>query len=385
MSWQWPRIRLVPALILLLIFLAIGLAQGSAIRVFLTHRGRGEGMVPVVLQLTGAIGAWIALPIVVFVVANALPGKGQWLRLVALHAGGYVAFTATQVAVIRAERWLLWAVFTVLPNSDGPLLDRVLFEGQNDLLVYGGVATLFTLLRVWQEQHATEVRAAQLEAQLAKAQLEALSARLDPHFLYNALNTVNAVMHEDLARTERLLSDLGQMLRAALAPGESTWTVREERAYAERYVELLEARFDDRIRVDWAFEDGLAGAHVPRFAIQTLVENAAKHNQDRTNGVHVQVSAGAVGDELRITVEDDGRGFGSGHAVALADTNAGATTGAGADAGTSASAGTGTGDRGLARLRRTLALLHGDRGRLTLESAERGGARVTLAFPRVTD
>ena len=363
MTWHWPRIRAFPALVMLVIFLAVGLAQGSAIQAFLADRGHGAGMEPLVNQLTGALAAWLALPTVLFVVANVAPRGSLWLPLLALHVGGYVAFTALHVAAIRALRWPLWAVFSVLPTNDGPLYDRVLWEAQNDLLVYSGVAALFTLLRVWQERRTSEVRAAQLEAQLARAQLEAVSARLDPHFLYNALNTVNAVMHEDLARTERLLSGLGHMLRIALAPGEATWTVEEERAYVQRYIELLDARFEDRIAVDWDIEGGLDRVRIPRFAIQALVENSAKHNLDRTNRLHVHVRAGAFRDELRITVEDDGRGFAAGVAAAVADA--------------------GTGARGLARLRQTLELLHGDRGRLTLAAAERGGARVTLELPRV--
>lgn len=355
MSWHWPRIRALPALLMLLIFLAVGLAQGSAIQFFFMHRARAVGVEPLVNQLTGALGAWIALPIVWVVASNAPPRNGLWLRLAALHVGGYVAFTAVHVAAIRVLRWPLW--------NDGPLRNRILWEAQNDLLVYGGIAALLTLLRVWQERHASEVRTAKLEAELAKAQLEALSARLDPHFLFNALHTVGAVMHEDIARTEHLLSSLGEMLRALLVSGDPTWTIEEERAYTERYVEFLDARFGDRIAVDCHFQDGLAQARVPRFAIQALVENAAKHNQDRMSHLHVQVRADAVGDELRISVEDDGRGFSARQAADIESH--------------------GTGARGLSRLRQTLEILHGARGRLTLVAAEQGGARVSLALPRV--
>lgn len=365
MTWHWPRIRAFPALALLLVFLSVGLAQGGVIHLLLAYGGRSASVVALVNQFTGALGAWLALPVVLFVVANVAPRGSQWLRLLWLHVAGYVAFTTLHVVAIRALRWPLWAVFHVLPTNDGPLYFRVLWEAQNDLLVYSGVAALLTLLRVWQERKTSELRAAQLEAQLARAQLEVLSARLDPHFLYNALNTVNAVMHEDLARTERLLSGLGHMLRTALTPGEATWTVEEERDYVQRYIELLDARFEDRIAVEWHFEPGLDRVRVPRFAIQVLVENSAKHNLDLTNPIRVQVRAAVLRDELRITVEDDGRGFPAGTAAAVASSSAGADI------------------RGLARLRQTLELIHGDCGRLALAASERGGARVTLEFPRV--
>ncbi|HEY3255524.1 MAG TPA: histidine kinase, partial [Polyangiaceae bacterium] len=187
-----------------MIFLSVGLAQGGVLHLLIAYRGRSAGIAALVNQFTGALGAWLALPPVVFIVANAALRRSHWLRLLWLHLAGYVAFTALHVLAIRVLRWPLWAVFHVLPNNDGPLYSRVLWEAQNDLLVYCGAAALLTLLRVWQERQTSELRAAQLEAQLARAQLDVLSARLDPHFLYNALNTVNAVMHEDLARTERL-------------------------------------------------------------------------------------------------------------------------------------------------------------------------------------
>jgi LytS/YehU family sensor histidine kinase len=217
-----------------------------------------------------------------------------------------------------------------------------------------GLAALWSPLHAWEERQQAALRAAQLEAQLAEARLQALAAQLDPHFLFNALNTVSAVMYEDLGRTERLLSHLGQLLRAALAPGGPTWELAEECAHAGRYAELLQARFGDRLAVAWEVAPGLERARVPRFAIQTLIENAVKHNQERLAPLTVRVRAGCADGRLRIEVEDDGQGFGPAPASG----------------------------RGLARLEETLRLLGGERAALERSASPSGGARVALTLPR---
>jgi LytS/YehU family sensor histidine kinase len=158
-------------------------------------------------------------------------------------------------------------------------------------------------------------------------------------------------MYEDLPRTERLLGSLGQILRATLAPGSVTWSLAEERAHTERYTELLLARFGDQLSVSWQTPPAFEQERVPRFAIQTLVENAVKHNQDRVSPLAVKISCAREGALVCLTVEDDGRGF-----APTAESNG-----------------------GLERLRETLRLLHGERGQISLGGSP--GARVELRFP----
>ncbi len=164
-------------------------------------------------------------------------------------------------------------------------------------------------------------------------------------------------MYEDLARTDRLLSDLGGLLRASLERREATWTLAEERAQAARFVALLTARFGERVAVHWDVAPGLERAPVPCFALQALVENAVKHNQDRTEPLEVRIRARDAGAGWRLEVEDTGRGFGD----------------------RSPASGPGV---GLAHLERVLALLHDGRARLERGQGPEGGARVSLWLPR---
>ena len=348
-----PRIEARAALQLLAFFLGIALVQGLAVMA----AWRGEGgedvamLPPVARQLTGGLAAWAALPIVQLACANAPGPRAGWARLLAVHAAGFLGFTAVKSLIMFGLRR---ATEPLIPGISvrQPLVAQLFWESQLDVVLYGCLAAFWTLRSAWEQRRAALLQAARLDSQLASARLDALTAQVNPHFLFNALNTVSAVMYEDLPRTERLLSNLGQILRATLAPGGASWSLADERAHTQRYLDILLARFGDRLSVRWQIPPVLDRQPVPRFALQTLVENAVKHNQDRVGRLSVTVSCTRTGSLVNLAVEDDGRGL-----------DPAAASGGG----------------GLHRLRETLRLLHGERARLILGG--NAGARVELRLP----
>jgi two-component system LytT family sensor kinase len=357
-GWQWPRIRAQPALALFVFFLAVGLWNGWT--VYLTILGNGGSIPraePFVWEVTGAVSVWFVLPILQTAVLNAPGPHVGWGRFLGIHAVGYGLFTALHILLMVPVRYPLYALLDLGPYDYGDLAFRIPMEMQKDLISYSVGAALWSLLNAWRERQARAVREATLESELREARLQALTGQLHPHFLFNALNTISSVMYEDLKRTDRLLSDLGGLLRASLERKEATWTLAEERAHAERFVALLTARFGERVTVRWDVAPGLEGARVPCFALQSLVENAVKHNQDRREPLEVRIRAREDGAGWWLEVEDTGRGF------------------------TETSPATGPGV-GLAHLERILALLHGGRARLERGRGPEGGARVSLWLPR---
>lgn len=357
-SWRWPRIRLRPALALLGLFLAIGLWMGSTVRFAMLAEGSSvPASRPFLWELTGALSVWFLVPIPLTAVLNAPGPRVGWARFLGLHGAAFLLFTGLHIALMAGSRQVLYALLGWGPYHYGTLAFRIPMEMQKDIISYAVGSTLWSLVLAWRERQERALRSAHLEGELRAAQLQSLTGQLNPHFLFNALNTVSAVMYEDLARTDRLLSDLGQLLRASLDSTGPTWTLAEERTHAQRYVDLLTARFGERLRVHWELAPGLESTRVPRFALQTLVENAVKHNQDRPGALEVRIRALTSGEGWRLEVEDTGRGFGE----------------------TSPASGTGV---GLEHLARVLALLHGERARLERGQGAEGGARVTLHLPR---
>ncbi len=351
-AWAIPSLRRKPALVLLALFVAVGMAQASGF--LLAGRGRMPPMILVFWgYLSGAVGSWLALPTALLAVVNAPSPAVGWRRFALTHVAGYIAFVGVHLTAIFSLRWTLRSSLSIdqVPRD---LLAFIAYDAQNDVLVYSSIAGALALLYGWQERKAAALSASQLATNLAEARLESLTARLDPHFLFNGLNTVSAMMYEDLPRTERLLAALGEMLRDTLRVSGPLWSLEREWAHTLRYVEFVLARFEDRVQISCeANEEHPERYRVPRFAVQTLVENAIKHNSDRPEPLAVRVRVNAVASSLRIVVEDDGRGFRNDVADAA-------------------------GQGSLARLREVLRLAYGEGARLECSNRSAGGALVCL-------
>ncbi|HZJ52948.1 MAG TPA: histidine kinase [Myxococcaceae bacterium] len=159
-----------------------------------------------------------------------------------------------------------------------------------------------------------ELRTAQLEASLQQAKLAALQAQLNPHFLFNALNSVSALMYRDVNAADAMLARIGELLRLTLAAdGAQEVRLSEELELLERYLDIERIRFADRLAITVDVPESALGAHVPPFSLQPLVENAIRHGvAPRPHGGQVVVSARQVEDRLQLRVTDDGPGLGAG-------------------------------------------------------------------------
>ncbi|HEX7594789.1 MAG TPA: histidine kinase, partial [Gemmatimonadaceae bacterium] len=134
---------------------------------------------------------------------------------------------------------------------------------------------------------------AQLQAQLAQAKLSALNAQLNPHFLFNTLHAVSSLVERDPRGVRRMIARLSELLRYTLDGGhEPEVIVTEEIAFLERYLEIMQIRFDDKLEIDVHVGDEAREALVPSLILQPLVENAVKHGVEKISGVgRIEISA----------------------------------------------------------------------------------------------
>jgi two-component sensor histidine kinase len=180
------------------------------------------------------------------------------------------------------------------------------------LAVAGAIATYATN---WQERLATSFSRAteereQLEARLARAQLQSLRLQLHPHFLFNTLNTINALIGTDRHAAERVISGLSELLRMSLSSAsEQEVTLAKELELLAHYIEIQQIRFQDRLTVNFRIDPEARYALVPNLMLQPLVENAIRHGiAPRAGPGHVVVTAARRGDRLELSVVDDGVG-----------------------------------------------------------------------------
>ena len=143
------------------------------------------------------------------------------------------------------------------------------------------------------------------------AQLAALQARMNPHFLFNALNTVASLVRSNPAAAEQVVENLSDVLRRTMERSAATMgTVEEEIDYVRSYLALEQERRDDRLHVVLNVEDAARSRALPPLVLQPLVENALRHGLGgRLTGGHIRISVRAALDETVVSVEDDGIGF----------------------------------------------------------------------------
>jgi two-component system, LytTR family, sensor kinase len=298
---------------------------------------------------------WAALtPVALWLLERFPLERPQLVAHSSLHAWASVVFACTNLAafalfapwvgaVSEAPTW--WATFTRLLGAVF-LLDLPVYW----LLV--GVGQGFRLASTAQRR---ERRTMQLEAQLSEARLEALRTQLRPHFMFNALNTVSALMHEDVAVADRVLLRLSALLRASLEGGDTAEvSLREELSLVEAHLAIEQARYEDRLSFRLSVGPELLDARVPRLLLQPLVENAVEHGVAPRRGPGtIEIAASRQGEFLCLSVIDDGPG--------LAEN---ATDGI-----------------GLSNTRGRLALLYAGRHRFELLRSEAGGLHVKLTLP----
>ncbi|MEP6495604.1 MAG: histidine kinase [bacterium] len=300
---------------------------------------------------------------VVFVVSRRWPLTRPHLRRrVAFHLAFALLFCAAWAILGKLLQAILALIYIPgawshpIPWRD--VIGWILTTLPYGVAVYIAMVCVEHAIRYFVEMREREVQVAKLSEQLADARLAALQAQLNPHFLFNALNTIAVHARDgDGVGTARIVEDLSDVLRRTLGSHRASEVpLDDEIELVRRYLGIERARFPDRLRDDFNIEAGLGGTAVPGFALQHLVENAVRHGlAGHTTAGDVRISAQRTGDALVLSVSDNGVGF---------------------DPATPAPA-----DHGIDNTRARLRTLYGDAGALVLARNDEGGITATLRIP----
>jgi two-component system LytT family sensor kinase len=347
---------------LALIFLFwTALATLSSINWLVDPRGPG-----IRLGRTGPIAmtffegwTWALLtPLLFWIVARTAPHP-LWLRVPLFLLIGF----GVAIGVFVFLDFVRMLVFDA-PTRRGapvfaPLRGIARFRFANHLLVYSGVlvAGYARLYFLRDQQRQTE--AAELRAQLSDARLSALRMQLNPHFLFNTLHAISALVERDPGGVRKIIARLSELLRHTIdSKAADVVPLREEIAFLRRYIEIMEIRFQGRLRVAMNVDDDTLDLPVPNLILQPIVENALEHGASRAMGEgHLTIDAHRDGTTLVLAVRDNGPGLEENAATGV----------------------------GVANTRARLAQLYGDAGTLTLaragDGAESGGVLATITLP----
>lgn len=175
---------------------------------------------------------------------------------------------------------------------------------------YWVIVGTFIAIDYYRRYRQKQLQLVRTENELNNAQLNALKAQLQPHFLFNTLHTISSLMNEDISGAQRMVTRLGHLLRTTLEHQQThKITLRDELEYVRSYLGIEEVRFQDRLTIRYHVEDDAMDALVPSLILQPLVENAIKHGfARRTDTGSITVSCRNSGDHVIMEVADDGRG-----------------------------------------------------------------------------
>ncbi len=259
----------------------------------------------------GRVLMWAALAPLVLQLRHKVPlSRGHWLGGIGFH----FAFSFVVMATYYLGRILAFTFFWDEPLASFWATAQKAFYGRNiiDMAFYWAVLAFGYSFEIYQKYKSEELKAAQLEARLVETELKALREQLRPHFLFNTLNTVAVLVREQKTdEAVNLIARLSALLRMSLDPSRThEVTLRQEMEFLERYIEIQQARFSDRLRVNIAVEAAAMDARIPHLILQPIVENAILHGiAPKTGPGQVDVFGRVAQGRLHLEVRDDGPGF----------------------------------------------------------------------------
>ncbi|MEO6213424.1 MAG: histidine kinase [Vicinamibacterales bacterium] len=239
--------------------------------------------------------------------------QDRWIRAVAVHALAAGAFSVLHTAAMLGVRAMLWPAAGKYPGVGWTTFVQRIYLTNLDwaLMTYTTIVGLSYALAYYREAQARAVKESQLETRLVEARLKTLEAELQPHFLFNTLHAISTLVHTNPDSADRMISRLSDLLRLTFdRSGAARVPLQEELEFLQKYLEIEQTRFQDRLTVRYDIDPDTLDADVPRLILQPLVENAIKHGvSPRVGHGVIEIVSRRDGDRLWLEVRDNGVGL----------------------------------------------------------------------------
>jgi two-component system LytT family sensor kinase len=301
----------------------------------------------------------LATPLVLWLARRYRIDRNNWQKRVLFHAFISIALSSTLIVL----HFVIYMTIMGHGEKITPFwtFDYLYWNLDRWLLVYWFIFLSSHAANYYRSYREGELKASQLRAQLAQAQLEALKMQVHPHFLFNTLHSISALLSKDTESARKMISRLGDFLRLTLESGGAMEvTLQQELEFLNGYLEIERVRFQDRLTTSIEVDPEVLDVRVPNLILQPIVENAMRHAISRTNAGVVEISAVQRNGSVRIEVRDNGPGLISDPAKVLQNSRG----------------------VGLANTQARLTGLYGSRARFELRNRPSGGLTVMLEVPR---
>src|SRR5215218_8239881 len=301
----------------------------------------------------------LATPLVLWLARRFCIDRSNWLRRTALH----FLFSLGLVSALLALHFISFMILLGRGGNITPF--RVFGFVYNNLdrwlLIYGFILLLSHAFNYYNSYRKGELKASELRTQLVQSQLEALKMQVQPHFLFNTLHSISALLSKDADGARKMITRLGDFLRLTLEnSGSMEVTLQQEIEFLNGYLEIERIRFQDRLTTDINIDPAVLDVRVPNLILQPIVENAMRHAVGNSRSGRVEVTAVPRNGVVRIEVKDNGPGI---DADKILESRRGKGL-------------------GLANTQARLAGLYGTAARFEMRNNPTGGLVVALEIPR---
>jgi len=313
-------------------------------------------------EITGVYTAFVLLPLV-FRAADLYlfrPKRMNWVLTGFWHIVAGVTFSLAHTSLMAITREIISPLVGLGRYDYGIMFYRYPMGLSNDLVGFTSIVCLYYYFRKFRLAQAQELAAAQLKTKLAEAQLENLRLQLQPHFLFNTLNTISSVMYEDVKAADQMVTQLSDLLRLTLRASRThEIPLGDELQITRLYLDLMQKRYEEKLRVRYEIDSALSDALVPQLILQPLLENSLRHGMKASGeAIDISIDARRENGSLTLKISDTGTGFGS------SDPNS--VLGRGV---------------GLLNIRDRLAQLYGGGQTFSIANRAGGGAEIALRLP----
>ncbi len=304
----------------------------------------------------------LVTPLILWLARRFRIERSNWVRRSLLHLFFSIVLTCTLIAIHSiAFMTLMGRASSITPLR---VFNLMYFNLDNFALVYWFILLMSHAFNYYNSYRKNELKASQLHTQLVQSQLEALKMQIHPHFLFNTLHSVSALLSKDTEGARKMITRLGDFLRLTLEnSGSMEVTLQQEIEFLNGYLEIERIRFQDRLTTDIRVDPEVLDVRVPNLILQPIVENAMRHAIGHSAAGRVEVTAAPRNGVVRIEVKDNGPGID-------ADRMLEARPGRGL---------------GLANTRARLAGLYGEAAHFELMNDPAGGLIVALEIPRESE
>lgn len=350
---KWGRVWVIG----FVLWTLLALLSAAGARVYYASMGSQESWAMLLAWNLSISVVWSLLtPIVYELSCRFTFDRTTWKTALPVHLVACAVLSLLgAMLIVLAEPLVMW--HSTEPRA--PFWAHTVSRALMDLQRYWYIVLITQAIGFYGKYRERELQSSQLEAQLAYAQLEVLKIQLEPHFLFNTLNSIAALARNDGAAAEHMTLQLADLLRSSLdSVGVHEVPLSRELLFLQKYIDIQQTRFRDRLQVELDIDPHSVAALVPNLILQPLVENAIRHGiGPRRSPGFVRISTRRDGDELWMEIRDDGLGLtrGNGHVPSEGV--------------------------GLRNTRARLQQLYNEDHRLIVEDAPGGGCRVSIRIP----